>query len=136
MWQQPGPEVDIAMDLKALTFRPGSVTQMVAFHVLDHFFPEEAAVALKNWYDCMAPGATLFVVVDNFEYISRAVVGGDISVDVFNREHNNPTQFSQVSLSRALQAAGFLEGALVAWFADVPNLFPKKHYELVISAKK
>lgn len=136
VWQQAGPEVDMTMDLKALTFRPESVEQICAFHTLDHFFPEEVPVALKNWRECLAPGGVLFVVVDDFEYVSRAIVGGDIAVDLFNREHNNPTQFTQVSLADALMAAGFAEQNLIAWYQDVPNLFKKKHYELIIAAKK
>lgn len=136
VWQQPGPQVDIAMDLKALSFRPNSVTQIVTFHTLDHFFPEEVPVALKNWRDCLMPGGVLYIVVDDFEYISRAVVGGDISVDIFNREHNNPTQMTQKSLADALMAVGFDENNIVAWMQDVPDLFKKKHYELVLAAKK
>lgn len=136
VWQTPDAQVDIAMDLKALSFRPGSLTQICSFHVVDHFFPEEIPVALKNWYECLAPGGLLYVVVDDFEYTARAMVGGDISIEVFNREHNHPTQFSQSHLAKKLKEAGFTEDNISIWFQDVPGLFTKEHFELVLMATK
>lgn len=136
VWQEPGPEVDMSMDLKALTFRPASLEQIVTFHVLDHLFPSEAKQALKNWYECLAPGGVLFIVVDDFEYVARAIIGGDISVDVFNREHSHAMQFSQFSLSKHMQEAGFKEDDVRIWFGDIPDIIKREHFELVLAAKK
>lgn len=136
IWQDAGPGVDMTMDLKNLSFRPGSIDQICAFHVLDYMFPEEAIAALRNWYSCLKDGGMLYIVTDDFEYVTRAFIGGDIDIGVFNRNHSHATQFDRKSLGDLLIASGFPEPDISVWFADVPNLFPKQHYELVISAKK
>lgn len=136
VWQVAGENVDLTMDLKELTFRPGSLESIVAIHVLDHLFPAEIVPALKNWYDCLAPGGALSIIVDDFEYVARAVVGADISIDMFNQEHSHPTQFSRDTISKALGDAGFKEENFVQWFQPIPDFLPKKHYELLIACKK
>ncbi len=136
VWGQLGPEVDVAMDLRALTFREGSVDTICAFHVLDALFPEEIVSTVKNWERCLKPGGRLFVVVDDYEYLARAFVGGDITVDMLNSRHNHPTQHTQGSLAGFLKDAGFLENNIVVWFESVPDLFPRTHYELVLQATK
>lgn len=135
IWDQHGPEVDIVMDVKKLTFKPGSVTEIFAFHVLDHLFPHEIVEALSNWKQCLVPGGKIYMVVDDFEYIARAFVGGDIPIDLYNRDHAHPTQFTKDSLVQYLKNAGFKDDNCAIWFQDVPGLFPKKVYELVLDAK-
>ena len=136
VWSEHGPEVDMVMDPKHLTFAPESIEEIYSFHVLDHLFPDEALTAATNWYQCLLPGAQLYIVTDDFEYIARGFVGGDISVDLFNQMHNNPTQFTRESGAALLSKAGFKSDDVHVWFADVPNLFPRKHFELVLDGKK
>lgn len=137
VWHEHGPEVDVVMDPKLLTFRPGSVEAIYAFHVLDHLFPEEVRPAIANWHQMLAKQGRLLVVVDDFEYISRAFVGGDISIELVNDLHNHPTQFSSDSLFAAYRSAGFEEDAINRWLSDdVDGLFKRKHYEIVFDAKK
>lgn len=136
IWQEAGPEVDLTMDLKNLSFRSASINQICSIHVLDFLFPEEAKGALKNWYNCLKPGGKLFIVVDDFEYITRAFVGGDINIDVFNKHHSHASQFDQRSLGDMLITTGFAEGNIKVWFADVPEMFSREHYELVLEAQK
>ncbi len=132
VWSEHGPEVDIVMDLKNLTFKPGSIQELYSFHVLDHLFPEEVSVALNNWKTRLEKGGRLFVVVDDFEYISRAFVGGDITIGLINDRYAHPTQFNRDSLFNGLVSAGFKNDSINIWFADVPGLFKKQHYELIL----
>ncbi len=136
VWPQAGPDVDIVMDPKALTFRPGSLDEICTFHVLDQLFIDEARTALRNWFACLKPGGRLYITVDDFEYVARAFVGGDISIDMFNEHHSHATQFDQKLLGTLLLTTGFLEPNIAIWFEGVPDLFKKKHYEIVISAQK
>lgn len=136
LWQEPGDDVDLVCDLKTLTFRPGSVEQICSFHVLDHMFIDEAVAAIKNWRDCLAPGGKLFIIVDDFEYVARGFVGGDITIDLFNKHHSHASQYDRKSLGDLLISSGFPESEIKVWFAEVPGLFAKKHYELVIEAQK
>lgn len=136
VWSQPGPEADVLMDLKNLTFRPGSVMELYAFHVLDHLFPEEAAVALKNWFSCLAIGGEIYVSNDDFEYIARAFVGGDISIDLFNDLHNHPHQCTNGNVIKMMKDAGFKEEHIVVWYGGEPKGILKNHFETVLTAKK
>lgn len=136
VWSFPGPEVDIVMDLKNLTFRPGSITQLYALHVLDHLFPEEGQAALKNWYDMLAKGGVLHTLQDDFEYTARAFVGGDINPELFNTLHNHPTQCTKEFLVPFFHAAGFAQADVSVWLSGSPDGFEKKHYEFVLTAKR
>lgn len=135
VWNTHGPEVDIVMDLKNLTFKPESVEEMYAFHVLDHLFPEEVPQAVSNWKKCLKKNSSVFLVVDDFEYVARAFVGGDISIELLNDMYNHPTQFNREGLVSFLKNGGFSEDMINIWFVDVPEKFAKKHYELVLEAK-
>ena len=136
VWNAHGPSVDMVMDLKHLTFRKDSIEQVCAFHVLDGLFPDEVKTAITNWRECLKPGGKLYIVVDDFEYIARAFVGGDISLEVFNEHHAHPTQFDRKALGDLLISSGFPEPGVKIWFDGVAGLFPKKHYELIIEATK
>lgn len=136
VWQEPGPEVDVVMDLKHLTFRPGSIEQIVAHHVLDGLFMDEALSAVKNWKDCLAPGGKLYCVTDDFEYIARAFIGGDIDIGVFNRNHSHASQWDRKLLGDTLISLGFPEPSVKIWFDEVPGVVGRKHYELLIEASK
>ena len=83
-WNEPGPEVDLVVDLKKLTFKEGSVEELYSFHIVDHLFENEIVPAISNWKSCLKKGANLFIIVDNFEYLARAFVGGDMSIDELN----------------------------------------------------
>lgn len=136
VWSEHGPEVDIVMDLKKLTFKPGSVDELYSFHVLDHLFPDEIVPAITNWRSCLKDKGKAFFLVDDFEYITRAFVGGDIDINLINDLHNHPTQLTKENLVTFLKAGGFNETVINQWFANVPHLFEKKHYELLLDATK
>lgn len=135
VWTAHGDGVDLVADVKNLAFRPGSVEEIVSFHVLDHLFPEEIVPTLTNWRKCLAKDGRVVILVDDFEYIARGFVAGDFSMEVMNGEHCHPTQFTQHYLANQLYKAGFNESDVVMWYNDVAGLCAKKHYELAISAK-
>lgn len=136
VWYEHGENVDIVMELKNLTFAKDSLQSISAFHVLDHFFEKEAIQALSNWHACLKKGGTAYVVVDDFEYISRKFVGGDIGIDYLNEHFSHPMYFTKDNLIRSLSAAGFIENEMRIWYADVTDMFRKNEYELIIAATK
>lgn len=136
VFSHPGPEVDIVMDLKNLTFRPESISEIYAFHITDHLFPEEAEEAIKNWSQCLSPGGQVHLMNDDFEYLTRAYVGGDISIDLFNNLHNHPCQCTRDNLTDMLEKGGFKREDVVIWYSGNPEGMEKKHYEFILTAKK
>lgn len=131
-WYEPGPEVDIVVDLKRLPFAPGSVEKLYAFHVLEHFLPDEIVPALASWKGCVARGGKMFVVNDDFEFICRSFVGGDISIDQFNEGFTHPTYLTSDNVVTYLNAIGIPDDKIVLWYADVTGEFPKAEHELVV----
>ena len=141
VWNQPGPEVDLVVDLKKLSFKEGSIEEMYVFHVLDHLFDNEIVPALENWRKCLAPDRQLFVIVDDFEYLARAFVGGDLNIDDLNFSFAHPTNITHDNLLRYMKAAGFSEEKIVTWRDNVQNakgeiIFPKQQFELIFSGKR
>lgn len=136
VWHQPGPEVDIVMDLKALSFREGSISELYAFHVVDHLFPEEHITALSNWFKCLAPGSKLHAINDDFEYIARAFVGGDISIDLFNDIHNHASQCTRDNVVKEMRLAGFRDEKINIWLEGAPEGISKRPFEFILTAIK
>lgn len=136
IWQEQGPDVQIVMDLKNLTFAPNSLEVIYAFHVLDHFYIEEAQKALNNWFQCLRPRGIVFSVVDNFEFLARSFVGGDISIEDVNKNFVHPSQYTVDNSLVLFRSAGFPEPAIRMWYGGVPNLFTAQNHELVMSADK
>lgn len=136
IWSKPTPEVDIVMDMKNLTFRPGSVEQIIAHHVIDHFIENDSIEALNNWKECLAPLGKLYVVSDDFEYIARAFTGGDIDISTFNKHHAHPSQWDRKSLGDTLLDLGFHDENMRIWFSDIQGVMRREHYELIIEAIK
>lgn len=134
VWHEHGPEVDIVMDLKRLTFAPGSLEALYSFHALDHLFEGEVHTALENWSRCLMPGAKrMYIVVNDFEFIARSFVGGDINIKIMNDQFSTPTYFSQDSLIKHLQAVGYPLDQIILWHTSPTDLFEKQLYELVIN---
>ncbi len=136
IWQAQTPETNLTMDLKALTLRPDSVDQIIAYHVMDQLFHDEAIEALRNWQTCLKKGGKLYLVTDDFEYIARAFVGGDIDIGIFNRNHSHASQWDRQSLGEAILSLNFPEPTTKIWFDHVPNVLQKNHYELIMETIK
>lgn len=133
VWYEHGPDVDLVMDLKSLTFAPQSVEKLYAFHVLEHFYPSEIKPAIRNWMSVVVPGGKLFVVNDDFEFVCRSFIGGDLSIDQLNDGFTKPTHFTKDNMVASLEDAGAVPGSVVIWYADVTDEFKKAEHELVVA---
>lgn len=140
VWFEPGPEVDIAMDVKNLTFAENSLDAIYSFHVLDHLYPREVKDTMQNWYSRLKPRTGfLFVFTNDFEFITRSFVGGDVNIEAINEKFATPMHFTSESLTAFFHNAGFNLEATTIWFnlAEKREFnFPKEPYELVISSVK
>lgn len=137
VWNEELPGVDIVFkDLKALGFPENSIDEMYVFHVFEHLFEAEIPAAIDNWKRIVKPGADIYIVADDFEFISRGFIGGEFNIDLLNQKFSYPTKLSNDNVVRFLEGAGYSQHDMRFWYVDVPNLFPKKEYEIVVSAKK
>lgn len=136
VWNKPGPEVDIVMDLSKLTFREGTIEEMFSFHVLQHLFTEEIPVALENWFKCLKTGAEIYIVSNDYEFIARSFVGGDFTIKEINEKFSSPTKLTKEHLIEFMSKSGFKNELMKVWYLDVPKKFQKAEHELVLSATK
>jgi len=140
-WNQPEPGVDLVVDLKNLTFKENSIDELYTFHILDHLFENEINIAIKSWKKCLKPGAHLFIIVDNFEYLARSFIGGDMSIDELNADFTHPTDITRENLLRYFREAGFNEDSVIEWSKGIINdknemILKKEDYEIIFSSKK
>lgn len=137
IWFKPGPEVDLVIDPRdpyGIKFRPGFVEVIYAFGVLGH--SEEARIIpmLKQWVSTLKEGGELYIVEQDFEYLSRAIVGGDLKIEEFNQDFRFTTYLTPEKMSRYMEEAGFPTGEQREWYD--PPLFKKQHFEKILSGTK
>lgn len=59
-----------------LNYPDGSVDEIRAAHVLEHFNHPEAATVLKHWVAKLAPGGLIRIAVPNFQWIAENYLAG------------------------------------------------------------
>lgn len=104
----------------ALEYADGSVDEIRASHVLEHFSFVGATKALKEWFRVLKPGARIRIAVPDCEIIGtmktdpsrmRYLFGGQVDSDDFHH-----SGYTSDSLRRALVEAGFL--GVMPWASD------------------
>ncbi len=68
---------DLAADILALPFRPGSVDEIYASHVIEHLPRTAASRALAHWIQLLRPGGKLAVECPNLEEVCRNFLAAD-----------------------------------------------------------
>ena len=119
--------VDVVHDCRDLSFlSPDSCELIYACHLLEHFWPTEAAEALSQWHRVLRPGGVLRLAVPDFEAICRLYRSGfDVSrlrgllygsrtfPDYPEDTHHSCWDFR--SLEKELRRAGFHSVARYNW---------------------
>jgi hypothetical protein len=109
--------VDVVADVRRLPFEPGTVEEIYASHLVEHFPIEELrSVVLPHWRDLLRPGGRLVAIVPDAEAMVRETAEGRMPFDDFQRvmfgdqEYDGDFHFSTYtpdSLSALLAEAGF-----------------------------
>lgn len=112
----PGPSVDIIGDVSDLKdFSDGSVEEIYASHILEHFPHLKGQTVLREWRRVLRPGASAFISVPDMAIVARLtrefgwcewlrnLVYGD-QTDKFAFHYGG---FDFAFLSRELVLAGF-----------------------------
>jgi len=134
VWFEPGPQVDLVMDIKKPTFADGTIERLYVFHALDRLAPSEAAAAVAAWRKMLVPKAKTFIVTNDLEFLARSLIGGDLSIGHFNDLFIGSSYFTRDLIVELVHGAGFANETMTLWYADVTGEFPKAQFELVISA--
>ncbi len=111
------PGVDVVADLRSLPFDPGTVDEIYAAHVIEHFSDEELhRSVLPHWRSLLAPGGVLRIVVPDAEAMMKRHAEAEMSFDELrlvtfgDQEYSldyHFTMFSPASLVAVLKQHGF-----------------------------
>lgn len=99
-----------------LALPDGSVEEIYASHVLEHFSFRETIAVLRDWCRALQPGGRLRVAVPDFDYILKSYTAKepqDAPIEMWlmgaqtDQHDQHRTIFTQAKLVQCLQAAGF-----------------------------
>ncbi len=68
---RPLPGVKYVSDVRQLPFKDGTVDELAARHVIEHFTRQEAAEVLREWRRVLKPGAPITIWCPNLLYIAE-----------------------------------------------------------------
>ncbi len=68
---------DILADLRSIPLPDGCADELMAIHVIEHFYRWEVPAVLAEWRRLLKPGASLVLELPNLESACRNVLAGD-----------------------------------------------------------
>lgn len=137
IWHEETPDVDLTLDIRPpykLGFKKNSVKVIYVFGLLGITPLKDISALLKNLTDILEVGGEIYLIEQDMDYILRAMLAGDLSIDEFNREYTKKTYFNQDLLVKILEKAGFPDKEQVWWQEN--QKFEKKGSEIIIMGKK
>jgi len=118
------PGVDMIADVRSLPFHTGTVAEIYAAHLVEHFTEAELKLTvLPGWNRILKPGGILRIVVPDAEGMIQAFSRGEYPFESLREvtfgSQDYPgnyhyTMFSRESLRRLLQGCGFAVGEYTA----------------------
>lgn len=139
IWPKAGDDVDLVADprqIYGLQLRPGSVGVIYAFDILGGSKPSEIEPMLKRFYDFLAPGGQIYIIETNFDYICRALVGGDLKIEEFNKDFIRNSYLNNDLIVDYSVKAGFKESDMKIWYEFPGMKIQRKESQIIISALK
>jgi predicted SAM-dependent methyltransferase len=72
--QRPEVNPDLLCDVTALPYEPGTVSEIYAGHVLEHFRFDVGQKVLRYWLTLLKPGGIISVVVPDYDFLVKEYV--------------------------------------------------------------
>lgn len=112
-------EPDVNADVMVLPYDPGTVDEIYAGHLLEHFPFSDGMKALHYWYALLRPGGRLSVSVPDYDFIAKHYVAdptaeklqemNDVYIYSEHQESHHHYMYSGPLLVKVLTDAGFVE---------------------------
>lgn len=136
VWHEQSPDVDLVLDFRSSykNFKPGSVKVIYSFGLLGETEPDKIIDTLKSLIKILEVGGELYIIEQDFDYILRALLGGDLSIKEFNESYRKNTYLNQDEIVNLLENVGFPNKEQRWW--QESTKFTKKNSEIIISAVK
>lgn len=75
--------VDVVADVLDLPFKPGSLKEIFASHVAEHFIQKDLAKVLQYWYGLLDKGGAIRLIVPNIEDMAKRYTRGELTWEEF-----------------------------------------------------
>ena len=137
VWHEETKDTDIVADIRSsygLKFKPNSVSVIYEFGLIGSITPDRVIDVLKPLVRALKPGGEFYIIEQDFDYILRALIGGDLSLEEFNKNYRKTTYVNQDEIIRILEELGFPAKEQVWWQEGMK--FKKKNSEIIIMGKK
>jgi predicted SAM-dependent methyltransferase len=136
VWPWGGEEVDLITDLRHeyLGLKAESAKAIYVYNFLGMCRPEEIQDIIENLKSILKPGGKLFIIEQDFDYITRSYVSGDLPLNELNKDFNRETFLSQEECTKILHNNGFLSSEQQIW--KDRKMFNAEHYQFILSGVK
>lgn len=114
---QQRPENDMTCDVKKLPFGSGTIDEILAYHLLEHLYPEDAERCLEiHWHRLLKLGGKLVLEMPDMDRIMTMYVKGEYSAEQATHltygAHRNEYDshlwgYTPESTTRLLKACGY-----------------------------
>lgn len=68
---------DVLADLRELPFDPGTVSEILAIHVIEHFYAWETSELVRHWMELLLPGGSLILECPNLLTAAKSLVSDE-----------------------------------------------------------
>lgn len=109
---------DLLCDVTALPYEPGTVSEIYAGHVLEHFRLDEGQKVLRYWLMLLKPGGLISVVVPDYDFLVKEYVKNPTperliefnDTYIYSGLQRSPHQYaySAALLEKCMKDAGFV----------------------------
>lgn len=118
-----GLDIQRGQDATVLEYETGSIEEVRASHVLEHFPHDHILKVLKEWVRVLQPGGVLKIAVPDFRELAQRYLNGEaipiqsyVMGGQFHEHDFHKTLFDRECLSDALRSAGLI--AIRQWKDD------------------
>lgn len=77
----PNIKVDLSCDVIKLPYENKNVGFIYAGHLVEHFYPDTLALAIKEWYRVLKSGGRLVIVTPDCGSVFRDYASGSLNID-------------------------------------------------------
>lgn len=137
IWFEETPDTDLVIEsifsLEGM-FKSGSIKTIYEFSALKDIYPNNLLHSVKVLFDLLAPEGELYIIENDFSYLCRSIVSGDLKVQEFNEQFIGSSYITPEFLTKLMVGSGFKGEDLREWYQ--PQGFDQKHFEFILSGKK
>jgi GT2 family glycosyltransferase/predicted SAM-dependent methyltransferase len=116
--QDADVQPDLVCDVLALPYEPGTVDEIYAGHLLEHFDWHDGSRALRYWHHLLKAGGTIGVAVPDFDVLAARYLQGptieglrelnDLYIYSYRQKSPHKYAYSAALLAEVMTDAGFV----------------------------